>query len=110
MKSPLPGRSDPERQFRSQLAAALRNLERAIKDVLDNFWDEPLRRHAHELASALLEGCKAHGYLELASVTRAITSLLSLGLEDVITLEASLKEKFSELLVLLKEMAEILAA
>lgn len=108
--SVFPGRNDPERQFRSQLKAALRNLERAIEDVMEHFWEEPLRRHAHELASTLLEGCKTFGYLELASVVRAITSLLSLPLEDVLTLEDALREKLQELLGLLKEMAAILAA
>jgi hypothetical protein len=110
VKSPIPGRNDPERQFRSQLHTVLRNLERAIEDLMKHFWEEPLRRHAHEVSSALLEGCKTFGYLELASVTRAITSLLSLTLDDVLTLEASLREKFAELLGLLKEMAAIVAA
>jgi hypothetical protein len=110
VKSPTPGRNEPERQFRGQLPGVLRNLERAIKDLMEHFWEEPLRRHAHEVASALLEGCKTFGYLELASVTRAITSLLSLTMEDVLALEDSLREKFAELLGLLKEMAEMLAA
>jgi hypothetical protein len=110
LKSDSPGRTDPERQFRSQLKSALRNLERAIQDLQEHFWEEPFRRYAHELASALLDGCKTHGYLELASVVRAITSLLSLPMEDVLTLEDPLREKLAELLGLLKEMAAILAA
>lgn len=108
--SPVTGRKDPEREFRGQLKAAVRNLERAIQDVLENFWEEPLRRHAHELSAALLEGCKTFGYLELGSVTRAIHSLLALPLEDVLTLESALKEKFKELIGLLKEIAGFLAA
>jgi hypothetical protein len=110
VKPPSPGRNEPDRQFRSQLPGVIRNLERAIKDVMEHFWEEPLRRHAHEVSSALLEGCKTFGYLELASVARAITSLLSLTMEDVLALEDSLREKFAELLGLLKEMAEMLAA
>ena len=110
MKSPIPGRPDPEKQFRSQIHTVLRNLERAIDDLMENFWEEPLRRHAHDLSAALLEGCKTYGYLELASVARAMTSLLSLQMEDVLTLQNSLKEKFKELMELLKEMAEMLAA
>lgn len=110
MTSPTSGRKDPEKVFRGQLKPVIRNLERAIDELLENFWEEPLRRHAHEISSTLLAGCKTYGYLELGSVARAITSLLSLQMEDVIALEDSLKEKLRELIGLLKEMAAILAA
>ncbi len=108
--TPTNGRKDPEKAFRGQIRSAVRNLERAIQDLLDNYWEEPLRRHAHEVSSALLEGCKTYGYLELASVTRAITSLVALPMEEVIALEDALKEKLRELIGLLKEMAELIAA
>jgi hypothetical protein len=108
--APNSGRKDPEQVFRGQLNSVIRNLERAIDDLLQHFWEEPLRRHAHELASALLAGCKTFGYLELGSVARAINSLLSLKMEDVIALEESLKEKLRELVALLKEMAAMMAA
>jgi hypothetical protein len=108
--SPQPGKKDPELVFRGQLKTVIRNLERAIDDLLKHFWEEPLRRHAHELASALLAGCKTFGYLELGSIARAITSLLSLKLEDVLALEQSLKDKLRELVALLKEMAALVAA
>lgn len=110
MTSPFSGRKDPEKVFRAQLHTVVRNLERAIQDLLENFWEEPLRRHAHELSKALLESCKTFGYLELGSVARAITSLLALRMEDVLTLQQSLTEKLTELIALLKEMAEMLAA
>ena len=110
MTAPNSGRKDPEQVFRGQLNSVIRNLERAIDDLLQHFWEEPLRRHAHELASALLAGCKTFGYLELGSVARAINSLLSLKMEDVIALEESLKEKLRELVALLKEMAAMMAA
>ncbi len=101
---------DPEKVFRSQIKTAVRSLERSIQDLLDNFWEEPLRRHAHELSNALLEGCKIYGFLELASVIRAISSLVALPMEEVLTLETALKEKLTELIGLLKEMAELIAA
>jgi hypothetical protein len=104
------GRKDPEKVFRGQLQAVVRNLERAIDDLLENFWEEPLRRHAHELSSALLDSCKTYGYLEVGSVARAINSLVTLPLEEVLTLEQPLKDKLKELVSLLKEMAAILAA
>jgi hypothetical protein len=104
------GRKDPEKVFRGQLQAVVRNLERAIDDLLENFWEEPLRRHAHELSSALLDSCKTYGYLEVGSVARAINSLVALPLEEVLTLEQPLKDKLKELVSLLKEMAAILAA
>ena len=110
MTAPNSGRKDPEQVFRGQLKSVIRNLERAIDDLLENFWEEPLRRHAHELSSTLLAACKNFGYLELGAVARAITSLLALRLEDVIALEKSLKEKLRELVALLKEMAAMMAA
>jgi hypothetical protein len=110
VKAASAGRSDPERQFRAQIRTVLRNLERALNDLLENFWEEPLRRHAREVASALLEGCKTFGYLELASVTRAILSLLDLETEVVLTLKEPLQDKFKELIGLSKELADMLAA
>jgi len=101
---------DPEKAFRGQIKTAVRNLERAIQDLLEHFWEEPLRRHAHELASTLLDGCKTYGFLELASVIRAISSLVALPMEEVLTLENALREKLTELVALLKEMAELIAA
>ncbi len=101
---------DPEKAFRGQIKGAVRKLERAVQDVLAHFWEEPLRRHAHELSATLLDGCKAYGYLELASVIRAITSLLALPMEEVLTLEDALRDKLTELITLLKEMADLVAA
>lgn len=101
---------DPEKAFRGQIKGAVRKLERAVHDVLKHFWEEPLRRHAHELSVALLDGCKAYGYLELASVIRAITSLLALPMEEVLALEDALRSKLTELVSLLKEMADLVAA
>jgi hypothetical protein len=110
VKAEMPGRADPERQFRGQLRVVVRNLERAVEDLLEHYWEEPLRRHAYDIASALLAGCKTYGYLELASVARAMTSLLDLRMEDVLTLKQPLKEKFKELISLSREMVDILAA
>ena len=110
MKSLTPGRNDPERQFRNNLHTVLRSLEESVKDLLENFWDEPLRRHSLDLATSILEGCKTFGYLELASVTRAMTSLLALSMEDVLSLQGALTEKLKELLGLMKEMAHLLVA
>lgn len=110
MTSPISGQKDPEQQFRRQLQTLVRNLERSIQDLLANFWEEPFRHYAHELASTLLSSSKAYGFLELASVARAITSLLALRMEDVITLEDALREKLLELVALLKELAAVVAA
>ncbi|HZE98122.1 MAG TPA: hypothetical protein VE981_13915 [Planctomycetota bacterium] len=110
MKSPLIGRTDPEKVFRGQLKTLVRTLERSVLDLLENFWEEPLRRHTHELSRALLEGAKTYGFLEIASVTRAITSLVALPMEEVISLENALREKLAELIGLLKEMADLIAA
>jgi hypothetical protein len=110
VKSPIPGRNDLERQFRNNLHTVLRTLEETIDELLENFWEEPLRRHSLEMANALLESCKSFGYLELASVSRAMTSLLALPMEDVCTLQGALTEKLRELMGLMKEMAKLLVA
>ena len=104
------GRNDPEKVFRGQLHTVVRNLERAVDDLLQHFWEEPLRRHAQQLSSALLASCKAYGYLELGSVARAIDSLVALPKEEADGLRQPLSEKLRELLGLLREMAAILAA
>ena len=109
MKPSMLGR-DPEKVFRSQIKSAVRALERSIQDLLTNFWQEAVRRHAHETATALLEGCKTYGFLELASVIRAIVSLLALPQEEATDLKKALTEKLTELTTLLKEMAELIAA
>ena len=101
---------DPDKAFRGQIKTAVRKLERAVKDVLDHFWEEPLRRYAHEVSVALLDGCKTYGYLELASVIRAISSLLALPMEEVLALEDALRAKLNELVGLLKERADLVAA
>jgi len=101
---------DPEKAFRGQIKTAVRKLERAVQDLLDHFWEEPLRRHAQELSATLLEGCKIYGFLELASVIRAISSLVALPMEEVLTLEDALRAKLTELISLLKEMADLIAA
>jgi hypothetical protein len=101
---------DPEKAFRGQLKSAVRKLERAVLDLLENFWEEPLRRHAHEVSTALLDACKNYGYLELASVIRAISSLVALPMEEVLALEDALRAKLTELVGLLKEMADLVAA
>jgi hypothetical protein len=101
---------DPEKAFRGQIKAAVRKLERALQDLLKHFWEEPLRRHAQELSTALLDGCKTYGYLELASIIRAIASLVALPMEEVLSLEDALRAKLNELVSLLKEMADLIAA
>ena len=45
-----------------------------------------------------------------AGVVRAIASLVALPLDEVIALEKALREKLTELIGLLKEMAELIAA
>ncbi len=111
LKPPKPRTSDDiDREFRAQLKGAVRKLERAVDDLLKHFWEEPLRRHADETASALLAACKASGYLELVGIVRAIVSLVQLPLSEVIALEDALRAKLMELLVLLKEMADAIAA
>lgn len=92
------------------LQPAILQLERGVQELLDSHWDEVLRRRAHEVAEAVTAACKEWRLPEMAGVAQAIMSLLALRLEDVIAIQDALREKLDELLGMLKEMAESLAA
>jgi hypothetical protein len=90
-------------EFASLFPAAVLALEEAVHALLASGWDEPLRRHAHEMAAALAAGAKDAGWKETARVLGAIHSLLALPFGEVLSLREELRDKLIELLDLLRE-------
>lgn len=103
MRGSVPERRRPAADFASDFARASARLEDAVHDLIASGWDEPKRRQAHELASALAEAAKASGWKELGGILQAVASLLAMPLGDVIAHRAAHREKLLELLALLKD-------
>ena len=95
------GSEPPE--FAASYPRAVAVLENAVHTLLSNGWEEPRRRQAHEMATALSQGAKAAGWKETGGVLQALGSLLSMPLEEVIPVRSALREKLLELLALLTE-------
>jgi len=96
--------------FPARLARAVAVLEDATLAALDEGWLEPQRRRAHGIAVAVADACRASGLDETWGVARAIASLLALPLEEVLTLEDALRDKFVELFGLLREKVRAISA
>lgn len=92
------------RHFLLTLPDSVGELEQAVLELLDSEWDELLRSRAHQIASALADASAASGLSDLATVVRAMASLLKLRLEDALAIEDRLREKLVELLAILKEL------
>jgi hypothetical protein len=89
--------------FASLFPAAAAALEGAVHALLASGWDEPLRKHAHEMATAMAAGAKDAGWGETSRVLGAIHSLLALPLGEVLSVREELRDKLLELLDLLRE-------
>ena len=90
--------------FASNFASAATALELAVRDLLKSGWNEPERRHAHEIAHALMEGAKVACWKETGGVLQALTSLLALPLDEVLSISEALRTRLLELLALLRDM------
>lgn len=91
-------------RFLRDLPLAVLELERAVVELLDSFWEEPFRRRALELSVALAQASTVLRLSHVASVARSISSLLNLRLEDTFSIQRELREKLVELLGLLKDV------
>jgi hypothetical protein len=89
--------------FVSLFPVAAAALEGAVHSLLASGWDEPLRRHAQEMAAAMAAGAKDAGWKETAGVLGAVHSLLALPLGEVLSVREELRDKLLELLDLLRE-------
>jgi hypothetical protein len=92
------------RHFLQTLPQSVGEFERAVLELLDSSWDEPLRRRAHEMASVLAEATAGSGLSDLAPVVRAMASILKLRLEDTVVIQNELGMKLRELLAILEEL------
>lgn len=92
------------------LQPALLELERSVLEVLDSSWDEVFRRHGYEVAEAVAQGCRLEGLKEMAGLARSVAWLLGLPADVAMPLLEALREKLLELISLLKEMADAIAA
>ena len=103
MGRPAQGTGLPS-DFASDFARASVALEEAVRTLLASDWEEPARRRAHQLATALCDSAKIAGWKEAGGVLQALASLLALPLDEVLSIKPALREKFLELLELLKSV------
>jgi len=80
-------------------------LELAVRDLLLNFWQEPLRERAWSLAQEMSDGCKLCGFRESSVLLRSLQALLALSVEDTKGIQRSIAERLLELIGILKEQA-----
>jgi len=95
----------PLADFPSSFPRVLRILEKAVREVLADFWDEAARARAYELATAMFEGCSLCGYKKCALLLRSLQSLLALTYGDACAIRTPLVEKVIELLAQLHDQA-----
>ena len=81
----------------SLFAVALAELRRDLRRLLDSRWDEPVRRRAEELSTALAQACVRSGLRELQPRLRALTNLTRLSRVDALPVLPALREKFGTL-------------
>ena len=83
----------------------IETLELAVRDLLLNFWQEPLRERAWSLAQEMSDGCKLCGFRESSVLLRSLQALLALSIEDTKGIQRSIAERLLELIGILKEQA-----
>jgi hypothetical protein len=81
----------------SLFAVALAELRRDLRRLLDSRWDEPVRRRAEELSTALAQACHRSGLRDLTPPLRAIANLVRLPRARAIPLLPALREKIDAL-------------
>jgi hypothetical protein len=83
---------------RSLIAVGFAELRRDLQRLLDSNWDEPVRRRAEELSSALAMACQHPELDTLRTLLRSTTHLTRLSRSDAIPLFPALREKFESLI------------
>ena|SRR2546421_9542477 len=83
---------------------ALTALEGAVDHLVENGWDELLRRHAHEMAVALASGAKAERRDETERTLRAVASLLELSPEQEVLIHEPVRIKLVDLMSMLQRL------
>ena len=83
---------------------ALFRLECAVQEVISSEWDETRRRVAYEMSTALCEASKVAGWKETAGILQALTSLLALPLEEILSVRETVRDKLLELVEMLTRL------
>jgi hypothetical protein len=94
---------DPLAEFASAFPAARAALEESVHDLLSGGWEEPRRKRALEIASALAAGARQGGWRDTAAVLGAIVELVDLPIGEVVSVRDELRNKLIELLELLRD-------
>jgi hypothetical protein len=85
-------------------------LEAAVQDWLANPRDEFCRDRAHDIARAMLEGCKVCGYREDSGVLDSVVHLLGRPVDRAASTVSDLRERFSRFFGILKAQARVRSA
>jgi hypothetical protein len=73
-------------------------------------WDDYSRKRALDIAQALLDGCRVCGFREGTGILRSVVALLMIADHEALSLLPALREKFEDLLGLLKQQARVESA
>lgn len=92
-------------EFEESFPQGLAALEIAVHDLLSTGWEEPRRRRAHEISTALCDAAKMSGWKETGGILQAISSLLTLSLVETLSVREAIRDKLLELLGLLRGSA-----
>jgi hypothetical protein len=94
--APRPGKPIPGATL-SLFAVAFLELRRDLSRLVASRWDEPMRRRAEELSTALAQACQRQGLQDLGPLFRALANLTRVSRADAIPILPALKEKFESL-------------
>lgn len=83
---------------RLRLPKAIRELENACREALEQSWHELDRKRAREIALALSEALRLEGIKNAAVLARSLGSLMGLSKDQIRPIESALREKVRELL------------
>jgi hypothetical protein len=82
----------------SLVALAYSELRGDVRRLLVSRWDEPVRRRAEELSTALDGACRRQDCPDLARLFRSVTNLARLSRADALLVLPALREKFELLM------------
>lgn len=97
-------RSNSSVLFRHMLPKAIRELERAVGEILPG-WERVALKHVVEISSVLAEAFQVDGLPKAAGIARSISSLAGVSPEELRAVEPAFLEKMAELLASLKTVA-----
>jgi hypothetical protein len=103
-QSPGIRETEPSTAFTTAYPRCALMLEGAIRETVDHEWDDYSRRRALGIAQAMLDGCKVCGFRESTGILRSVTALLMLPVDEALGVLPALREKFQDLLGMLRQL------